>query len=144
MFQFICTPDLPAVHVIAEIGAQTGIAPAPAGEGLQLGKAIALGAGDVFLAELLRFAQRAEFGAAFEGLLDGVGQFDVEGRDFERVGQLQGDVFPDFPRQIVAEQLHQIVLGDAMIVAGADEGGRALATATSARRTLKRGTVPAS
>ena len=65
------------------------------------------------------------------------GRFTSIWHGVKRVGQVQRDVFPDVARQIVAEQVGEIVFGDAIIVPGAwIRFGRSLATATSARSTL--------
>ena len=48
--------DLPAVHVVAQVSGQTGVAPAPTGVTLQAGQATAARTGNVFLAQLFGFA----------------------------------------------------------------------------------------
>jgi hypothetical protein len=53
---------------------------------------------------------------------DGVRQFNVIGRGVERVGQVQRNVFPDVARQIVAEQIGQVVFGDAIIIPRLNQG----------------------
>ena len=110
---------------VAEIAGvnELRVIPAVAGKHRHGWLVAGLGVDDIELLQFDLLAQRREFRPARERLLDGFGQIGVIWRGFERVGQIQGNIFPDVARQIVAEQIREIILGDAILVFGADQIG---------------------
>ncbi len=74
------------------------------------------GVGDVEVLQFFRFAQRDQFGTFFQRLLERVWQVDFIRRGVQPVREVQRNVFPDVARQIVAEQVRQIIFGDAIII----------------------------
>ena len=76
---------------------------------------------DVQFLQVHRAALRFEFRALLQSLLHGFGQVHLHRRDIKALGEVQRDVLPDFRRQVVTQQIRQIIFGDAPAVARLDE-----------------------
>ena len=109
---------IPAIDVVREFDGrcELGIIPVVTGKDLNRRFIAGLGVDDAQALQLRRLAQCDKFGASAQRLLDRRGQIHLVRRGVQGVGQVQRNVLPDVARQIVAEQVGQIVFGDAVII----------------------------